>query len=230
MDRTGEYGSEYFSFLYFAVFFSNIRVSFSVALSSHCRRLYIRARGMCVAYGLPRPRTNISLSLVFSLSPSFSLSSILLFSPRLQSLDPANDSWKNNSGNERATTVERWDSGAGAREKKKRLDLATQREEWHVGDGGRSGEVTRSRVQILSRGPLRPNWPSESISARPLSVKLRRYVFLSLFIFLFSPPREKKVRDNSKWRENKSYRAGLRKKVAELRFFFIVISFSELWK
>lgn len=47
----------------------------------------------------PLDRTNLS----FSFSPP------LLFSPRLQSLDPANDSWKNNSENERATTIERWD-------------------------------------------------------------------------------------------------------------------------
>lgn len=85
----------------------------------------------------PLDRTNLS----FSFSPP------LLFSPRLQSLDPANDSWKNNSENERATTIERWDpvenEGERVREKEReremgeerdgekegRLDLATRREE-----------------------------------------------------------------------------------------------------
>lgn len=84
----------------------------------------------------PLDRTNLS----FSFSPP------LLFSPRLQSLDPANDSWKNNSENERATTIERWDpvedegervrgrereKGGEERdgEKEGRLDLATRREE-----------------------------------------------------------------------------------------------------
>jgi len=69
------------------------------------------------------------------------------------------------------------------------------------------------RVQILSEGPLRPNWPSKSISARPLSAKLRRV--LSLFLSLSLPPslslslslsfslssflfQEKKGRDDSK--------------------------------
>lgn len=66
---------------------------------------------MCVAYGLPRPYK--SLILCPPLCP---------FLPILQSLDPANDSWKNNSENERerATTVEEWDPGEDKRDRRER--------------------------------------------------------------------------------------------------------------
>lgn len=77
--------------------------------SSHCRRLYIRVGRMCVAYGLPRPCK--SLFLCLPLCPLL---------PILPSLDPANDSWKNNSENERATTVEEWDPGEGKRDGRER--------------------------------------------------------------------------------------------------------------
>jgi len=50
------------------------------------------------------------------------------FSSHFQSLDPANDSWKNNSENERATTIERFGRGREReRERgKEELDLATR--------------------------------------------------------------------------------------------------------
>lgn len=75
-----------------------ILVSFSVAIVALSSSIY-SSWGMCVAYGLPRPYE--SLFLFFSPPCSFLLVS--------KSLDPANDSWKNNSENEKATIVERWD-------------------------------------------------------------------------------------------------------------------------
>lgn len=217
MDRTREYGSE-------SIFRFFIPLSSSPASAypspSHYRRIVV-----AYIYSSPGDVCGIrTLSTAYEyFSLSFSFFSTLLFSPHFQSLDPANDSWKNNSENERATTVEGWDLGARETERKKRLDLATQREEWHVGGGGRSGRVTCSRVQILPRGPLRPNWPSESISARPLSAKLRRYTCFSHSSTRSLLPfwRKKEAQDKSKWRENKSYRTVLTEKGSRAAFFFL---------
>lgn len=70
------------------------------------------------------------------------------------------------------------------------------------------------RVQILPRGPLRPNWPSESISARPLSAKLRcvppsRSLSLSL-----KKKRERTIQSDEKINLTEL----VRKRVVELRF------------
>lgn len=54
----------------------------------------------CVWHTDSLDRTNLSFS-----------SPLCPFLPILQGLEPANDSWKNNSENERATTVEEWDPG-----------------------------------------------------------------------------------------------------------------------
>lgn len=74
------------------------------------------------------------------------------------------------------------------------------------------------RVQILLGGPLRPNWPSESISAHPLSAKLR-YVPFSLS---FSPShplsRKKKKGETIQSDEKINLTELVRKRVVELRF------------
>lgn len=77
------------------------------------------------------------------------------------------------------------------------------------------------RVQILPGGPLRSNWPSESISTRPLSAKLRR-VPLSLFLsspsFLLPLSFEKKREGTIQSDEKINLTELVRKRVVELRF------------
>lgn len=67
-------------------------ISLFVAIVALSSPIY-PSQGVCVWHTDSLNRTNLS----------FSLST--LFPPRFPSLDPANDSWKNNSENERATTT-----------------------------------------------------------------------------------------------------------------------------
>jgi len=88
-------------------------------LSQHPCILLCRYRRIVVVYifelgdvcGIRTPSTvRISLSL---------FSSPCSFLPVSKSLDPANDSWKNNSENEKPTTVERWEPVEAERDRGK---------------------------------------------------------------------------------------------------------------
>lgn len=97
--------------LYRRLLSHSILVSFSVAIVALSSPIYSSRRDVC---GIRTPST-VRISLSLFLPPCS-------FHPVSRVLDPANDSWKNNSENERATTVERW---AESRERRRKRETVT---------------------------------------------------------------------------------------------------------